>query len=202
MVVCFNVFYRCNKAFANIEFGPPGKNNMITDLSQTIFSFQNKIILFQNNIMSRKVRHFPHLSKRITELLENGLKNEKLKEYENKLQSLLDYFQARFEDLNALKPCFAFFVDPFHVDVISDGFPVPKIFSTNSFAAEIELLQLKEDLAIKISHKSHSIIDFWKQVPESKYPELKKICIRLFSIFSTMYSCESLYSIMSYIRAY
>ena len=107
-----------------------GKNNMITDLSQTFFSFQNKIKLFEHYIKSRKFCHYLHLSKRITELLENGLKDEKLKEYKNKLQNLLDCFQAIFEDLNALKPCFAFFADPFHVDVISDGFPVSKIFAT------------------------------------------------------------------------
>ena len=54
---------------------------MITYLSQTFFSFQNKIKLFQNYIMSRKFCHYPHLSKRITELSENGLKDEKLKKY-------------------------------------------------------------------------------------------------------------------------
>ena len=116
------------------------------------------------------------------------------------MQNLLDCLQARFEDLNALKSCFAFFADLFHVDVISDGFPVSKIFATNSSAAEIELQELKEDLVIKMYHESHSIIHFWKQVPESKYSELKKICIGLFSIFSTTYSCESLYSIMGYIK--
>ena len=63
-------------------------------------------------------------------------------------------------DLNALKPSFAFFADHFHVDVISDGFPVPEISATNLSAAEIELLELKEDLVMKRYHKSHSIIDF------------------------------------------
>ena len=115
------------------------KNNMITDLTWTIFSFQTKIKLFKNDIMSRKFCRFPYLSKRITELPENGLKDEKLKEHRDKLQNLLDCFQARFEDLNVLKPRFALFADPFHVDAISDGFPVPEIFATNSSAAEIEL---------------------------------------------------------------
>ena len=49
------------------------------------FIFQNKIKLFQNDIMLRKFCHFPCLSKRITELTKKGLKDKKLIESKDKL---------------------------------------------------------------------------------------------------------------------
>ena len=68
-------------------------------------------------------------------------------------------------------------------------------------AAEMELSELKEDQGLAIIHKSQSVMDFWKLVPEVKYPQLKKASCRLISIFGTTYSCESLYSTMQFLKS-
>lgn len=39
---------------------------------------------------------------------------------------------------------------------------------------ELELLEMKEVQLLQMQHKFTSIIEFWKLVPESKYPHLKK----------------------------
>ncbi|XP_061490325.1 general transcription factor II-I repeat domain-containing protein 2-like [Rhineura floridana] len=70
-----------------------------------------------------------------------------------------------------------------------------------SSAVEMELIELQEDLGLKMIHKSQSTTEFWKQVPEIKYPELKKTSVRLISIFSTTYCCESLYSVMKFVKS-
>jgi len=44
-------------------------------------------------------------------------------------------------------------------------------FVTNLSAVEMKLAEMQEDLALKNSRKSHSALDFWRQVPESKHLE-------------------------------
>ena len=63
--------------------------------------------------------------------------------------------------------------------------------NTEKVAGKMELLKLKEDQALQTLHKSY-MIKFWKLVPEPKHLNLKKAVWYLFSIFGTIYSCESL----------
>ena len=122
-------------------------------------------------------------------------------EHKDKLQGLWEECQSRFGDLHELKTCFTFLVNPFDIDVINDGCPVHQPFATNMPTAELELIELREDLALKNFHKCHSTVEFWQQVTECKYPELKRISIRLLSIFSTTYCCESLFSVMNFVKS-
>ena len=176
-----------------------GKNKLLSDLFQTVFGFQNKIRIFQNDLLSKKFSHFPNLSRRINAFPDIEIKNEKLEDYKDKLQGLHDHFQERFNDLRKLKPCFTFFVNPFEVDVITSGCPIPKPLSSDAPAVELELVDLQVDHALKMAHKTLNTLEFWTQVPAAKYPELKKTTIRLILIFSTTYCCESFYSIMKFV---
>ena len=36
---------------------------------------------------------------------------------------------------------------------------------------ELELIEIQEDQALQLKYKSTPITEFWKFVPESKYPE-------------------------------
>ena len=92
--------------------------------------------------------------------------NRKVKEYKDKLRGLLEEFQAKFEDLQKLKPCFTFLVNPFDINVINNGCLVCQPFFTDVSAAEMELIELQEDLALKNFNKCHSTVEFWQQVTE------------------------------------
>jgi len=48
-----------------------------------------------------------------------------------------------------LKPCFAFLVNPFSVNVVGDGCPVHQPFVTNLSAVEIKLAEMQETQALK-----------------------------------------------------
>ena len=115
-----------------------GKDQLVSDLSQKIFSFQNKLRLFQMYLVSKTFDHFPNLRKINVEI-----KEEKVEEYKGKLQELFGEFQSRFQDLQMLKPCFSFFVNPFVVDVITDGCPIPEPFVSEASVVEMELLELQ-----------------------------------------------------------
>ena len=137
--------------------------------------------------MSKKFSHFPNLSSRINAFPDIEIKNEKLEDYKDKLQGPHDHFQERLNDLQKLKPCFGFFVNPFEVDVIISGCPISKPLSSEAPAVELKLVDLQEDYALKMAHKTLNTLEFWTQVPAAKYLELKKTSIRLISIFSTTY---------------
>ena len=94
-----------------------------------------------------------------------------------------------------MKPCFAFLVNPFLVDVVNDGCPVPYPFVADAPVVEMELLELQEDEGLKMVHKSESTIEFWKKVPGSS------ITTTDISIFGTTYYCESLYSVLKFVKS-
>ena len=50
-------------------------------------------------------------------------------------------------------------------------------------------------------HKTLTLLDFWKRVPKVKYPQLKKISIKFISFFGSTYTCESLFSTMSFVKS-
>ena len=99
--------------------------------------------------MSKTFRHFPNLKVTVNAFAE-VITDHKVEEYKDKLQGLLKEFQARFDDLQELKLCFTFLVNPFDIDVINDGCLVRQPFVTDVSAAEMELTELQEDLARKI----------------------------------------------------
>ena len=116
------------------------------------------------------------------------------------MQGLLEEFQAKFDDLQGLKPCFTFLVNPFDIDVINNPCLVRQSFITDVSAAEVELTELQEDLALNNFNKCHSTVKFWQQIAERKYPELKKTSARLLSVFSPAYCGESLFSVMKFVK--
>jgi len=61
---------------------------------------------------------------------------------------LLEEFQARFDQFQEFKPCFAFLVNPFNVKVVGDGCPVHQPFVTTLTVAEIKLAETQENVAL------------------------------------------------------
>ena len=177
-----------------------GTEKIISDLAQTIFSFQSKIKIFQSDMMSKIFHHFSNLKMTVNAFTE-VITDHQVDEYQDKLQGLLEEFQARFDDLQELKPCFTFLVNRFDIDIINDGCLVRQSFVTDISAAEMKLTELHEYLTLKNFNKCHSTVAFWQQVKERKYPELKKTSARLLSVFSTTYWCESLFSMMKFVKS-
>ena len=83
------------------------------------------------------------------------------------------------------------------IGVIKDGLQLTINIVMETSAAEMELSELQEDQGLAMIKKSQSVMDFWKLVPEVKYPQLKKAI----SIFGTTHCCESLHSTMKFIKS-
>ena len=70
-----------------------------------------------------------------------------------------------------------FFLNPFEIDIIQGEFSISNIIMIQKVSGELELIEMQEDQALQLKYKSTSITEFWKFVPESKYPELEKGCL-------------------------
>ena len=47
----------------------------------------------------------------------------------------------------------------------------------------------------------HSALEFWRQVPKSKYPELKTTGVRLIFVFNLVYCGEYLFSVIKFVKS-
>ncbi|XP_065681502.1 general transcription factor II-I repeat domain-containing protein 2A-like [Hydra vulgaris] len=178
-----------------------GKEKNISDLAQTIFSFQKKIILFQKDLSLKKFNHFPQMKKMITSNPSIQYDDDKIESYLDKLKDLQKDFQKRFKDLHELKSSLGFIVNPFLINIISNGCPIPEKMLEDISQFEMELLDLQEDQNLLMLHKTITFMEFWKIAPEVKYPQLKKIAIKFISIFGSTYTCESLFSTMKFVKS-
>jgi hypothetical protein len=65
-------------------------------------------------------------------------------------------------------------VNPFVIKVINDGCPVVAPFVSDVASLGTELVELQEDVGLKLLHISSSLTDFWKKIPEANYPNLQE----------------------------
>ena len=183
----------------NLSF--QGKEKIISDLAQTIFSFLKKITLFQRDLTLKTFKHFPQMKKMIISNPSIQYDDHKIESYREKLQNLLEDFQKMFIDLHALKSSLGFILNPFLIDIIGDGCPIPSNIVEEVSQFETELLDLQENQNLLMLHKTLTLLEIWKIVPEVKYPLLKKISIKFISIFGSTYTCESLFSTMKFVKS-
>ena len=108
-----------------------GTEKIISDLAQTVISFQNKTKVFERDITSKTFRY---------------------------------------------------------------SYLVRQSSVTEVSAAEMELTELQEDLALKNFNKCHFTVEFWQQVMERKYPKLKNTSARLL-LFLALHIAVNLYSL-------
>jgi hypothetical protein len=73
------------------------------------------------------------------------------------------------DDSKKVKANFAFLVNPFMVDVINDGFPIPKILLTGTSAAWTEVLESRENGGLQKMTQVSVCNRILKRVPESKF---------------------------------
>lgn len=177
-----------------------GNEKNIIDLSQAVFSFEFKLRLFVNDFENKIFIDFPFLKTNVT-----NFKVKKLDENKEKLEKLQADFKHRFEDLKCLKSTFSYFLNLFICDINEDGFSISEIILTEKAAGELELLEMKEDQALrerKCSTNLFLYFNFGNSCQNlSKYLQLKKAACRLFSIFGTTYCCESLFFTMKFMKS-
>ena len=83
-----------------------GKDRIVSDLGQVIFSFQNKINMFQRDINTKSLQHFHLLIGLVNS--ENDLCSVRIKVCVESLDGASTNFETRFPDLESIIPIFLF----------------------------------------------------------------------------------------------
>lgn len=161
-----------------------GDKCQITDYYQNIVIFIEKLKLFERQLRSNNCLHFPHLN-------EIKYENKKISKYAEKIKKLNEEFNMRFLFLQKHKFLFEILINPFIFDV--DMAP------TN---LQLELLELQCNLELKHLFTSEEKIVFYKKyINNTKYPNIKKMFLKLMSLFGTTYLCESFFSRLKYLKS-
>lgn len=105
----------------------------------------------------------------------------KLEACKDRISELLKDFQARFNDLHQLKSCFVFLLNPFTINVVNDGFQLPKNIVMGTSAAEMEMLELQEDQSLALIHNSQSVMDSGSLCQKQPTLNFRKPIIGLYS---------------------
>ena len=65
---------------------------------------------------------------------------------------------------------------------------------------QLELLDMQSDVELRQAFHSEGLFDFWRRVPEGKYPNLIANALKNASVFGSTYVCEVLFSKMVRIK--
>ncbi|KAJ8333451.1 hypothetical protein SKAU_G00118300 [Synaphobranchus kaupii] len=171
-----------------------GKLKILPDLVQSVFAFVNKLKLFKIQLQRGELTHFPSVlnaSGHAADILKRSTTR-----YATLLENLEDGFVARFHDLQLRRPQIAFLIDPFTAE--ADCLKAPLV--TDEATSQLEMIELSEDDRLK-SVLREGTIEFWKNVPMEKYPNVKRAALRLLSMFGSTYVCESVFSTLNLVKS-
>ncbi|KOC60046.1 General transcription factor II-I repeat domain-containing protein 2B, partial [Habropoda laboriosa] len=152
-----------------------GKHKTVVDLFDTIRSFKMKLNFWITRLESDNTDHFPKLR-----FLSTSDSNHEC--YVSILRSLYEEF---FEDLASLETDFSIISLPFLVDL-----------ETVHADLQLKFIDLRCDRALKLYfEQTRNILEFYKVLPQEKYPRLHRSAARILAMFGSTYSCEQLFSV-------
>lgn len=75
------------------------------------------------------------------------------------------------------------------------------IFGSNKASLQMEIIDFQENTVLKHQKQEVFCQEFWiKFVCANKYPELKKLALKLLTLFGSTYVCEAAFSKMNFIK--
>ncbi|XP_049316484.1 zinc finger MYM-type protein 6-like [Bactrocera dorsalis] len=141
-----------------------GCEKNIHDVVKLLCHFKTKLFLLIAEIKEGNYANFPR-----TALIFSKIKYINQCDHIVILETLFNNFEGRFKDFEKIQPLLDLFENPFHCDI-----------SRYEFYLQSELIILRSDR--EVSNKS-SIIEFWQNLDDSFYPELKKMHLNVYHFF-------------------
>lgn len=173
-----------------------GNGKLICDLIQSVSSFRRKLVIFEMDIETQELIHFP-----TTLECRNGSESEiNVAAFSHFIEGLKKEFAGRFEEFSKIEKLSPFLKAPFEVSPAGEWTDVAaNLFSISKSFLQMEIVDLQEDISLQM-HKNASTQEFWcKHVPE-KYVNCKKLAIYLATMFGSTYLCESSFSKMNFLK--
>jgi Domain of unknown function (DUF4371)/Spin-doc zinc-finger/hAT family C-terminal dimerisation region len=177
-----------------------GKGKHVTNMITSVRTFESQIKLLISQIKKNQFKHFPNLLGEINSQKGNSqlAKNDKDK-YVVQLELIQTEFQKRFVEFKTIEPIVSYLSYPFgNVDIEDVSQKMCSLFNCDEALVENEVTNLQKDIEIKARSVEPN---FWKLVSADKYPNLKKVSLRVLSFFGSTYLCESGFSDMKIIKS-
>ena len=111
---------------------------------------------------------------------------------------MIENLEQRFKklDLDKAKLENLLFINPFAVDPDNLDFGFQKLIYLRNSAA----LQARyEKLPMRAT--GQDLMDFWRAVPVTTFPELRSFSAKFISRFETTYRCEQAFSVMKFVKS-
>lgn len=163
-----------------------GRDKLILDMVGVVNGFRNKLRIFKRSLEKNELTHFPSCQKILEEFKEQG-KELEFSDCCFELQEIIEQFDTRFHELEDLKPHILLFSNPLGVDIEQQD---PNL--------QLELCDLQADPFFQTRQEKGP--NFFKLLPEDKFPHLRNFGLRMTSMFGSTYICESVFSTMKIIK--
>lgn len=161
----------------NLELQGKGKN--ISDICKILFNFKTKLFLILCQIKSDDFSSFKKTSL-LRESLCDAAKTKRVEIFD----TLLNSFEDRFADFKSIQLQLDLFNNPYNCDVTQYEFDIQ---------SEIIFLRTEVQAPGKMG------IEFWKNLNDFDFPELKRNALKLLSLFPSTYCCEQIFSDLKFI---
>ncbi|XP_042206826.1 general transcription factor II-I repeat domain-containing protein 2A-like isoform X1 [Homarus americanus] len=201
-----------------------GSGKTLDVMFDYIKAFEMKLGVFKRDVDSERFRYFPNLKKYINDLTKDDKTDcqclQKL--FVNIIESTVEQFSTRFARFRELEETAKFikFPDSIKLDELNlqkfswidmDDFEMQLIeFQTSSIWRQ-KFVELRADLesiekdrlekGVRERNAENEVLMTWNTIPET-FVCLKKLATTLLSIFSSTYSCESLFSVMNSVKSH
>jgi hypothetical protein len=153
------------------------QGQLVNDLYSHLKAFQNKLRLWEAQMLSGNSYHFTTLS---------AYENIAYAQYAEELKLLSEQFSNRFSDFKNMEDCFSLFATPTKSNV--QNAPIH---------LQMELIEIQENSLLKSKFEDVELCDFYKKyLEEDNFPQLRKFARSLICAFGSTYKCEQFFSLM------
>ncbi|XP_076388965.1 general transcription factor II-I repeat domain-containing protein 2A-like [Megachile rotundata] len=175
-----------------------GKGKLICDIWEKIKAFQRKLKLFENDLNSRELIHFPLLKAHF----ESNEKIPQFKEYERFLKDMQTEFASRFTDFGQIDDLLKAMQSPFSLETNGNWVNAAvQLFTLEKAKLQLEIIEFQESNVLREKFAETDITQFWiDTLPEQSYPNLKQMGTLLCTMFGSTYVCEAAFSKMNIIK--
>ncbi len=200
-----------------------GSGKTLDVMFDNIKAFEIKLSVFKCDVDSQHFKYFPNLKKYICDL-----KTDEKTDCQNAqilcmqvINSTIEQFSSRFANFRELEETTKFIkfpdsvklaeinlnmfqwidLDDFEMQLIdfqSSSIWKQKFIDLRGDLENIERERLMKGLANKTAE--NEVLKVWNSIPET-FACLKNLAISLLTIFSSTYSCESLFSVMNFVKS-
>jgi len=174
-----------------------GRNQILPTLVKEINIFETKLDLFICQLKQSDFTHFPNLSK-VSQEFPDFVKSEQL--YLS-LEKLKFEFSGRFEDIRNIIPLLFFVENPFTSDltVVSNKM---QSLGGDLGAVQLEIIEMQHNMTLREKHRDTPTIEFWMtHISSDEFPNIRRCCIMILTMFGSTYVCEAAFSAMTTIKS-